>query len=154
VGMYELRSAEPHKLSGGQKQRVAIAGVLAMQNDMLVLDESTAMLDPRGRAEVLDTVLRLNRERGITVLSITHFMEEAVRAERVMAMDAGRLLLDGPPGEIFAQREVLRRAGLELPAPALFAALVREDFPGLPQGILTEEDCARQIFDLFNLHKN
>ena len=150
VGMYELRLAEPHKLSGGQKQRVAIAGVLAMHNAMIVLDESTAMLDPRGRAEVLDTVLRLNRERGITVLFITHFMEEAVRAQRVMVMDEGALLLDGPPGEVFAQEEILRRAGLELPAAARFAELVREEFPGLPGGILTEEECAREIYGLFS----
>jgi energy-coupling factor transport system ATP-binding protein len=149
VGMYEQRLAEPHKLSGGQKQRVAIAGVLAMQTDMIVLDESTAMLDPRGRREVMDTVLRLNRERGITVLFITHFMDEAARAGRVMVMHDGEILLDGPPREVFAQHEPLRRAGLELPVPALFADMVRGEFPGMAEGILTEEECAEAIMRLF-----
>ena len=149
VGMYDHRLAEPHKLSGGQKQRVAIAGVLAMQTDMLVLDESTAMLDPRGRREVMDTVLRLNRERGITVLFITHFMDEAARAGRVMVMHEGEILLDGPPREVFAQHEPLRKAGLELPVPALFADMVQGEFPGLSQGILTEEECAEGIYELF-----
>jgi len=149
VGMYGLRLAEPHKLSGGQKQRVAIAGVLAMQTDMIVLDESTAMLDPRGRREVMETVLRLNRERGITVLFITHFMDEAARAGRVMVVHEGEILLDGPPREVFAQADALRRAGLELPVPALFADMVRAEFPGMDEGILTEEECAEAIFELF-----
>jgi len=140
VGMYDHRLAEPHKLSGGQKQRVAIAGVLAMHTDMIVLDESTAMLDPRGRREVMDTVLRLNRERGITVLFITHFMDEAARAGRVMVMHEGEILLDGPPREVFAEAEALRKAGLELPVPALFADMV-----GLPAGVLTEDDCVQAI---------
>ncbi|MCL2107494.1 MAG: energy-coupling factor transporter ATPase, partial [Oscillospiraceae bacterium] len=134
---------------GGQKQRVAIAGVLAMRNDVVVLDESTAMLDPRGRREVMNTILRLNKEQGITVLLITHFMEEAVLAGRVLVMDNGRLLLDGTPNEVFAQKDVLRRAGLEQPAPARFADLVREHFPDLPEGILTEEDCAQAMGGLF-----
>ncbi|MDR2686211.1 MAG: energy-coupling factor transporter ATPase [Oscillospiraceae bacterium] len=149
VGMYDLRLAEPHKLSGGQKQRVAIAGVLAMRTDMIVLDESTAMLDPRGRREVMDTVLRLNRERGITVLFITHFMDEAARAGRVMVMHEGEILLDGPPREVFAQADALRKAGLELPVPALFADMVRGEFPGMPEEILTEEECAEAIFGRF-----
>ena len=149
VGMYDLRMAEPHKLSGGQKQRVAIAGVLAMQTDMLVLDESTAMLDPRGRREVMDTVLRLNRERGITVLFITHFMDEAARAGRVMVMHEGEILLDGPPREVFAEADALRKAGLELPVPALFADMVRTEFPGMPEGVLTEDECAQGIYSLF-----
>jgi len=148
VGMYDQRLSEPHKLSGGQKQRVAIAGVLAMQTDMIVLDESTAMLDPRGRREVMDTVLRLNRERGITVLFITHFMDEAARAGRVLVMHEGEILLDGPPREVFAQAGALRRAGLELPVPALFADMVRAEFQGLPKGILTEEECAQAIRNL------
>ena len=150
VGMYDLRLAEPHKLSGGQKQRVAIAGVLAMHTDMIVLDESTAMLDPRGRREVMDTVLRLNRERGITVLFITHFMDEAARAGRVMVMHEGEILLDGPPREVFAQHDALRKAGLELPVPALFADMVRAEFPGMAEGVLTEEECAEAIFELFS----
>ncbi|MDR1928256.1 MAG: energy-coupling factor transporter ATPase [Oscillospiraceae bacterium] len=149
VGMFEHRLAEPHKLSGGQKQRVAIAGILAMRNDAIVFDEATAMLDPRGRREVMDAVLRLNREQGITVLFITHFMEEAVLADRVLVMDEGRLLLDGTPQAVFAQQNALRAAGLELPIPALFAQKLRAHFPALPEDILTEEDCARAIFRLF-----
>ncbi|MCL2299311.1 MAG: energy-coupling factor transporter ATPase [Firmicutes bacterium] len=148
VGMYDRRLSEPHKLSGGQKQRVAIAGVLAMRTDMIVLDESTAMLDPRGRREVMETVLRLNRERGITVLFITHFMDEAARAGRVMVMHEGEILLDGPPREVFAQAGALHKAGLELPVPALFADMMRAEFPAMPEGILTEEECAEGIFEL------
>jgi energy-coupling factor transport system ATP-binding protein len=149
VGMFDHRLAEPHKLSGGQKQRVSIAGVLAMQTDLLVLDESTAMLDPRGRREVMDTVRRLNRERGITVLFITHFMDEAVLADRVLVLDAGKLILDGTPAEVFAQRGPLRQAGLALPEPALFADMVRREFPALAEGVLTEEECAGEIHRLF-----
>ena len=144
VGMYEHRLAEPHKLSGGQKQRVAIAGVLAMHNDMIVLDESTAMLDPRGRREVMETILRLNRAQDKTVLLITHFMEEALQADRVLVMHEGRMILDGTPAEIFAQREVLQQAGLGLPAAARFAQAA-----GLPEGILTEEQCVEVIMKLW-----
>jgi len=97
----------------------------------------------------MDTVLRLNRERGITVLFITHFMDEAARAGRVMVMDGGEVLLDGPPREVFAQADVLRKAGLELPVPALFAGMVREEFPGMPEGVLTEEECAQAIMRIF-----
>ena len=149
VGMYDLREAEPHKLSGGQKQRVAIAGVLAMQGDVIVLDESTAMLDPKGRAEVMRTLRALNEERGITVLLITHFMEEAAQAGRVLVMHEGRLLMDGTPGEVFARKDELRRAGLSLPEPALLAEGVREAFPALPAGILTEDGCVEGILGLF-----
>ena len=109
VGMYDYRLREPHKLSGGQKQRVAIAGIIAMQTGCIVLDEPTAMLDPRGRREVFDTVRRLNREMGITVLFVTHFMDEAVKADRVIIIDSGRLCLDGTPREVFSQTDVLCR---------------------------------------------
>lgn len=115
VGMYDYRLREPHKLSGGQKQRVAIAGIIAMQTGCIVLDEPTAMLDPRGRREVFDTVRRLNREMGITVLFVTHFMDEAVKADRVIIIDSGRLCLDGTPREVFSQTDVLRRCGLDVP---------------------------------------
>jgi len=121
-----------------------------MHTDMIVLDESTAMLDPRGRREVMETVLRLNRERGITVLFITHFMDEAARAGRVMVMHEGEILLDGPPREVFAQADALRKAGLELPVPALFADMVRGEFPGMAEGILTEEECASAIYGLLS----
>jgi len=149
VGMYEQREAEPHKLSGGQKQRTAIAGVLAMQGEAIVLDESTAMLDPKGRAEVMQAIQTLVRERGIAVLLITHFMEEAVQADRVMVMHEGRLLMDGTPQEVFAHKDELRAVGLSLPEPAMLAERVREIFPELPEGILTEDDCVEGIMELF-----
>ena len=115
VNMYDLRHREPHKLSGGQKQRVAIAGVIAMQTECIVLDEPTAMLDPMGRAEVMQTVRRLNKELGITVVLVTHFMDEAVQADRVVVMDGGKIAMQGTPREIFAKVEALRSYGLDVP---------------------------------------
>lgn len=144
VGMSDFTTAEPHKLSGGQKQRVAIAGVLAMQTQMIVLDESTAMLDPRGRQEVMDTVLRLHREQGKTVLLITHFMEEALQADRVLVMHNGSLIAQGTPREVFAQRDVLTQAGLTLPATARFAQAA-----GLGDDILTEDECMQAILQAY-----
>ena len=124
VGMYDYRLREPHKLSGGQKQRVAIAGIIAMQTGCIVLDEPTAMLDPRGRREVFDTVRRLNREMGITVLFVTHFMDEAVKADRVIIIDSGRLCLDGTPREVFSHAARLAEIGLSVPqVTALFLRL-------------------------------
>jgi len=130
VRMEPYRRHAPHLLSGGQKQRVAIAGVLAMRPRVLVFDEATAMLDPVGRSEVLETAHRLNREEGLTVVHITHFMEEAVAADRVAVMDRGGIALLGPPAEVFGQAELLRRLGLELPAMAELAAALRR--AGLP----------------------
>ncbi len=115
VGMYEFRQFEPHKLSGGQKQRVAIAGIIAMQPECIVLDEPTAMLDPRGRREVMNTVKKLNREFGITVVFITHYMDEAAKADRVVVMDKGKILLDGTPRQVFSNDDVLKKAGLDVP---------------------------------------
>ena len=115
VGMYEYRDHAPHKLSGGQKQRVAIAGILAMHPDCLVLDEPTAMLDPQGRREVMETVRRLNRERGMTVVLITHYMDEAVDTDRCIVMESGKIILDGKPSEVFAKRDIIRKTGLTLP---------------------------------------
>jgi len=145
VGMYDFRLFEPHKLSGGQKQRVAIAGVIAMRTDCIVLDEPTAMLDPRGRLEVMDILEKLNRELGITVVLITHFMDEAARAGRVLVMDEGKIILDGTPREVFAQKETLRRAGLDIPQAAAFADMLRADGIALPDGILTPEECADAV---------
>ena len=116
VGMYDYRLHAPHLLSGGQKQRVAIAGVIAMRPRCIVLDEPTAMLDPHGREEVISTIERLNREMGITVVLITHHMTEAIRAQRVIVMDAGRILADGTPKEVFPQVELLESVGLTVPA--------------------------------------
>ncbi|MCL2508515.1 MAG: energy-coupling factor transporter ATPase [Oscillospiraceae bacterium] len=145
VGMYGFRLYEPHKLSGGQKQRVAIAGVIAMRTDCIVLDEPTAMLDPRGRLEVMDIIKKLNRELGITVVLITHFMDEAVQAGRVIVMDEGRIILDGTPKEVFARKETLRGTGLDIPQAAAFADRLRADGIPLPDGILTAEECADAI---------
>ncbi len=115
VGMYEFRKDAPYKLSGGQKQRVAIAGVLAMQPDCIVLDEPTAMLDPNGRKEVMSTLLKLNREKGITIVLITHYMDEAVLADRVVVMNSGKVLTDGTPEKVFAQVELLKKHRLDVP---------------------------------------
>ena len=115
VGMYEYRTHAPHLLSGGQKQRIAIAGVIAMRPKCIVLDEPTAMLDPQGRRDVLQTIRRLNREAGITIILITHHMDEAAQADRVIAMETGRILCDGTPKEVFTQVEKLQQAGLTVP---------------------------------------
>ena len=115
VGMSAYAKHEPHRLSGGQKQRVAIAGILAMMPQCVVFDESTAMLDPGGRREVLDTIRKLNQEQGMTVLNITHYMNEAAEADRIIVINDGKLLLDGTPDEIFAKRDVLTEVGLEVP---------------------------------------
>lgn len=115
VEMYDYRLAAPYKLSGGQKQRVAIAGIIAMQPECIVLDEPTAMLDPRGRTEVLDTIHKLNRELGITIVLITHYMDEAVTADRVVVMDSGRILTEGTPKEVFSKVELLKQHHLDVP---------------------------------------
>lgn len=140
VGMYDCRHREPHKLSGGQKQRVAIAGILAMQTDCMVLDEPTAMLDPRGRIEVMNTVMRLNKEMGITILYITHFMDEAVCADRVVVMDDGAILLDSNPRDVFSNVDLLKSVGLDVPQAAELCFLLRRDGVNLPPDILDEEE--------------
>ena len=149
VGMYEYRSPAPHLLSGGQKQRVAIAGVIAMRPECIVLDEPTAMLDPQGRKEVISTIERLNRESGITVLLITHPMTEAIRAQRVIVMDEGRILTDGTPKQVFTQVELLKSAGLTVPATTeLLYDLNRAGFC-LPLDALSTEECAQALFECF-----
>lgn len=140
VNMYELRHREPHKLSGGQKQRVAIAGVLAMQTECIVLDEPTAMLDPMGRAEVMSTVHRLNKELGITVVLVTHFMEEAVGADRIVVMDSGRIVMDGTPAEVFSQADKVRECGLDIPQPTELCRLL-----GLGNAVLSVDECVESI---------
>ena len=115
VGIYEQRLKAPHKLSGGQKQRVAVAGIIAMKPECIVLDEPTAMLDPSGRAEVLETIKKLNKEEGITVVLITHYMDEAVQADRVVVMDSGRIVMDDTPRNVFAQVETVKSYGLDVP---------------------------------------
>ena len=144
VGMYDYRLHAPHLLSGGQKQRVAIAGVIAMRPRCIVLDEPTAMLDPHGREEVISTIERLNREMGITVVLITHHMTEAIRAQRVIVMDAGRILADGTPKEVFPQVELLASVGLTVPATTVLYALNEAGFD-LPLDALSTEECAQVL---------
>ena len=144
VGMLEYADRAPHTLSGGQKQRVAIAGVLAMQPRIIIFDESTAMLDPRGRKEVFQAVQRLNRDMGITVLWITHFMEEAALCERVFIMHEGRIVLSGAPGEVFEKEEELSRCHLEAPAMARLANRLRAGGMPIRDGVLTAEEIAEE----------
>ena len=147
VAMYEYREHAPHLLSGGQKQRIAIAGVIAMEPKCIVLDEPTAMLDPRGRKEVVDTVLRLNREKKITVVFITHHMEEAALADRVIVLHKGRISADGTPEAVFSQVELLHSIGLAAPDTVeLCYELNRQGFE-LPLNKLTIEDCAQTLYD-------
>ena len=140
VGMEDYRKHAPHMLSGGQKQRVAIAGVLAMRPDCIVFDEPTAMLDPRGREEVLRTVHELHRQYGMTIVYITHFMEEAVTADRLLVMKDSRLVMDGSPQEIFSQVERLKDIGLDVPVAAEAAMLLRRQGVEVPDTIITNEE--------------
>ena len=148
VDMTAYKDHAPHKLSGGQKQRIAIAGVLAMHPDCLILDEPTAMLDPRGRQEVLDTICRLNREQGMTVVLITHYMEEAALADRVVVMDEGRVVLDGTPRQVFVQGERLTALGLDVPQPTALCTALRQRGVAIADGLLTPEECAEAILTL------
>ncbi|MBP0955953.1 MAG: energy-coupling factor transporter ATPase [Oscillospiraceae bacterium] len=143
VGMYEYREHSPSQLSGGQKQRVAIAGIIAMKPDCIVLDEPTAMLDPAGRREVMKTIKRLNRENGVTIVLITHYMDEAAQADRVVVMDSGRVILDNTPSEVFSHVEKLREVGLDVPQSTQLMYLLRENGrKDADTHIITEEECA------------
>lgn len=153
VGMYEFRTREPHRLSGGQKQRVAIAGVIAMNTKCIVMDEPTAMLDPQGRKEVMDTVLKLNREFGITVILITHYMDEAVKADRVVVMDDGRISMDGTPKEVFRNVEKMKKLGLDVPQATELAYRLRKKGFKLPDDILDENECAEAILKILEVNK-
>lgn len=148
VDMYEYRENAPYKLSGGQKQRVAIAGIIAMEPDCIVLDEPTAMLDPRGRDEVMDTIHKLNREKGITIILITHYMDEAVQAGRVIVMDEGSILTEGTPREVFSQVELLKQHHLDVPQATELAYRLRAYGCGIPDGILNEEECVGALYAL------
>lgn len=145
VGMTDYAKHAPHLLSGGQKQRVAIAGVLALEPDCIVLDEPTAMLDPRGRSEIVSTVKKLNREKKITVVYITHYMEEAMQADRIIAMEGGRIKMQGTPKEIFARVEELHAMGLETPLAAQAAYDLRQKGVKLPQGIISDEELTEEL---------
>ena len=145
VGMTDFAKREPHRLSGGQKQRVAIAGVIAMMPDCIIFDESTAMLDPIGRKDIVATMESLNREHGITVLTITHYMEEAVRADRVVVLNEGKIAIQGTPKEVFSDAASLRKAGLELPQCAQLLEMLAKAGMSISQYGITPEDCARII---------
>ena len=145
VGMTAYRLQSPGKLSGGQKQRVAIAGVMAMKPECIILDEPTAMLDPNGRRGVIKTVHELNRAEGITVLLITHYMEEAIDADRIIVMDGGRIVMDGKPAEIFSRVKELKAYGLDVPQVTELAYELKEAGMPLSDGILTREQLVREL---------
>ena len=147
VGMYEYREHAPHLLSGGQKQRVAIAGVIAMEPKCIVLDEPTAMLDPRGRREVMETISRLNQEKNITVVLITHHMDEAAQAQRVVVLHKGKVALDGDPREVFAQVETLHSIGLAAPETVELCWELNKEGFDLPLERLNAEECAQTLYE-------
>ena len=148
VGMYEYRKHGPHKLSGGQKQRVAIAGIIAMEPRCIILDEPTAMLDPIGRRDVMNAIKRLNRDLGITVVFITHYMEEAVEADRIVVMDDSRLVMDGTPKEVFADADKIRSIGLDVPQTCQLADMLRNDGIKLKNDLLSIDELVENIDDL------
>ena len=148
VGMYEYREHAPHLLSGGQKQRVAIAGVIAMAPRCIVLDEPTAMLDPIGRAEVMKTIRELNRSSGVTVVLITHHMDEAAQADRLVVMAKGRVVADGTPRKVFQRVEELKAVGLTVPETTELLWQLRQAGVDVPLDALSDEECAQALFDL------
>lgn len=152
VDMYQFREHAPHQLSGGQKQRVAIAGILAMEPKCIVLDEPTAMLDPKGRSEVLSTVMELNRTRHTTVVLITHYMDEAVHADRIIVVDHGEVVMEGKPKEVFSQVETLKALGLDVPQVTELCYLLRKEGVDIPGDIITEAECIQALEKL--LEKN
>lgn len=145
VDMYKYREFAPHMLSGGQKQRIAIAGVIAMRPQCIILDEPTAMLDPKGRKEVINTVQKLNKENGITIILITHFMEEAVLADRVIVMDNGKIALDGAPKDVFKEVKILKDLGLDVPQVTELAYKLKQEGIDIPTEILTVDEMVRFI---------
>ncbi len=145
VGMWEMRSASPNRLSGGQKQRVAIAGVVAMQPKCIVLDEPTAMLDPNGRKEVISTVRQLNQQEKVTIILITHYMEEVTQADHIFVMDGGKVVMEGTPREIFSQVEQLKALRLDVPQVTQLAYELKKEGLDLPDGILTLEELTEAL---------
>ncbi len=145
VGMEDFAESAPHFLSGGQKQRVAIAGIIAMRPEIIILDEPTAMLDPAGRKEVMDTITYLNKEEGITIIHITHYMEEAINADRVIVMEAGKIVMEGTPREIFAKVEELKALGLDVPQITELAYELRKEGLDIPADILTAEEMVKAL---------
>ncbi|AVD36515.1 energy-coupling factor transporter ATPase [Clostridioides difficile] len=145
VGMYDLRDRQPHLLSGGQKQRVAIAGIIAMRPKCIIFDEATAMLDPSGRKEVMKTIKRLNKEENITVIHITHFMEEAVEADRVVVMEKGKKILEGTPREVFSKIKMLKEIGLDVPCMTELSSLLIEEGINISGDILTVDEMVMEL---------
>lgn len=148
VDMYDYREKSTHKLSGGQKQRVAIAGVIAFEPECIVLDEPTAMLDPKGRKEIIDTVLKLNKEKGITIILITHFMEEAELADRVLVMTDGKIVADDVPQKVFSNIEVIKSAGLTVPQTTDLLSVLNDNGFTVDKSVISTEDCANEIIKL------
>jgi energy-coupling factor transport system ATP-binding protein len=148
VGMSDFKLHAPHQLSGGQKQRVAIAGIIAMRPDCIVLDEPTAMLDPRGRREVMRTLHHLNQKHGITIVHITHYMDEAAQAQRVVVMDGGKILLDSNPQQVFSHVELLTKVGLDVPQATRLCHELKREGLDLPADIITEEHCTQALLEL------
>lgn len=153
VDMYDYRSHAPFKLSGGQKQRIAIAGILAMEPECIVLDEPTAMLDPKGRKEVIETVQQLNREKGMTIVLITHYMDEAALADRVVVMDNGEFILDGTPMEVFSHIGELKAVGLDVPQPTELVSLLKADGVDIDTDVLDVDECVTALSKVLNLEE-
>jgi len=151
VGMYDYREHAPHRLSGGQKQRIAIAGVIAMEPKCIVLDEPTAMLDPKGRREVIETIGRLNKEKKITVILITHHMDEAAKADRVVVLHKGQVAADGAPKQVFSQVELLHSLGLAAPETVELCYQLNQEGFDLPLDGLEPEECAQTLYDLLKV---
>lgn len=145
VGMYEFRERQPHLLSGGQKQRVAIAGIIAMKPECIIFDEATAMLDPSGRKEVMNTIKKLNKEEGITAIHITHFMEEAVDADRVVVMEKGRKVLEGTPRKVFKEIERLKKIGLDVPCMTEISYMLNKEGLNIKEDILTVDEMVNEL---------
>lgn len=148
VGMYEYRFHSPNQLSGGQKQRVAIAGIIAMRPECIILDEPTAMLDPSGRKEVMKTIKMLNKDYGITIILITHYMNEAAESDRIVIMDSGNIILDDTPRNVFCQAEKLKNIGLDIPQSTELAFLLKKEGINIDSHIITEEECAEALYNL------
>lgn len=150
VNMTEFKEHAPHMLSGGQKQRIAIAGVLAMKPDILVMDEPTAMLDPSGRREIMETVKKLNKNEGMTVVMITHFMEEAAQADRVVVIDHGRIMMEGTPKEVFSKVDEIKRIGLDVPQATELVYILNKSGFDFESGILTADECVDAVMKVYN----
>ena len=151
VDMFEYKNHAPHKLSGGQKQRVAIAGIIAMEPQCIVFDEPTAMLDPRGRQEVISTIYKLNKEKGITIVLITHYMEEAEKADRILVMDKGVIVKDGTPKEVFSDISAIKAVGLDVPQTTELIYLLKQNGFNVENGIISAEDCENEIIKLLEV---